>query len=141
MGGHCDFHPLKRCSCEKCSGDGAKCSGKLYKTRNPHKCPFHSLVYQTQCDRRATQSNVLVGKCRTRLVEAVHLQASTIPHSIPLCLCVPLHDQVIARVEVKPATAVAITQAETPVMVSALHPHTYMHMYHVTYHLPTVTPP
>ena len=29
----------------------------------------------------------------------------------------------------KPATAVAITQAETPVMVSALHPHTNMHMY------------
>ena len=34
-GGHCDFHPLKRCSCEKCSGDGAKCSGKPYKTKPP----------------------------------------------------------------------------------------------------------
>jgi len=45
------------------------------------------------------------------------------------CAFVPLQEQVTTRVEVTPATAVAITQAETPVKVSALHPHTYMHMY------------
>jgi len=66
-------------SCGKCSGDGVKCSGKSYKTRNSLECLFHTLVYQIQCDRRATQSNVLVhsfvGKRHTHLIEAFHLQA------------------------------------------------------------------
>ena len=68
-------------SCGKCSGDGVKCSGKSYKTRNSLKCPFLYLVYQIQCDslRGATHSNVLVhplvGKRHTHLVEAFHLHA------------------------------------------------------------------
>ena len=34
-GGHCQFHPLKHCSCGKCSGDKLICLGKLYKAKSP----------------------------------------------------------------------------------------------------------
>jgi len=75
-GGHCDFHSLKCCSCGKCSDSDVKCTGKPYKTKSPLKCPFHSLAYQIECNRRASQSNVLVhpivGKGHTHLVEAAH---------------------------------------------------------------------
>ena len=56
-GGHCEFHPLKPCSCGKCSGDEIKCSGKPYKAKSPLTCPFHSLAYQIECEKRASQSN------------------------------------------------------------------------------------
>ena len=75
-GGHCEFHPLKRCSCGKCSGDELKCPGKPYNAKNPLTCPFHSLAYQIECEKRASQSKVLVhpilGRGHTNQVEAAH---------------------------------------------------------------------
>ena len=75
-GGSCGFHPLKCFSCGKCSGDEIKCSGKPYKTKSPLKCPFHSVAYQIECERRASQGNALVhptlGSGHTNLVESAH---------------------------------------------------------------------
>ena len=75
-GGHCEFHPLKYCSCGKCDGDEIKCSGKPYKVKNHLYCPFHSLAYQIECEKRASQSDVLVhpilGRGHTNQVEAAH---------------------------------------------------------------------
>ena len=75
-GGNCGFHLLKYCSCSKCSGHEIKCSGKLYKTKSPLKCSFHSMAYQTECERRASQGGVLVhptlGSGHTDLVESAH---------------------------------------------------------------------
>ena len=59
-GGHCEFYPLKHCSCAKCSGDEIKCTGKPYKVKNRLYYPFHSLAYQIEGEKRASQSDVLV---------------------------------------------------------------------------------
>ena len=38
-GGHCDFHPLKVCSCGSCKKDSLSCAGKRYKSTCVLTCP------------------------------------------------------------------------------------------------------
>ncbi len=75
-GQQCDFHPLRLCSCGKCDEDNIKCEGKAYKTRNVLSCPFHSLAYQIECDRRADQAEDVIhpvlGRGHTNQSEASH---------------------------------------------------------------------
>ena len=58
---HCDFHPLKVCSCGNCADkENFKCNGKDYATRYVLTCPFHSLLYEIECDYRASIADSLV---------------------------------------------------------------------------------
>ena len=58
---HCDFHPLKVCSCGKCADkEDFKCNGKDYATRYVLTCPFHSLLYEIECNYRASIADSLV---------------------------------------------------------------------------------
>ena len=60
-GGQCGFHALKTCTCGKC-GEEVLCQGEDYHTKNPLKCPFHSLAYEIECDSRAAQSSEIIHK-------------------------------------------------------------------------------
>ena len=51
--GKCDFHSLTLRSCGQCGEGDVKCEGKVYKTRNVLMCPYHSLAYQIECEKRA----------------------------------------------------------------------------------------
>ena len=43
---HCDFHPLKVCSCGNCADkENFECEGKDYTTWYRLTCPFHSLSH------------------------------------------------------------------------------------------------
>ena len=55
--GKCDFHSLTLCSCGQCGEGDMKCEGKAYKTRNTLTCPYHSLAYQIECEKRAQQAH------------------------------------------------------------------------------------
>ena len=58
---HCDFHPLVECSCGKCDpGQGLKCEGKPYHTKEILNCPFHQVAYKLDCHRRIQMANQLV---------------------------------------------------------------------------------
>ena len=58
---HCDFHPLKLCTCRKCKDvSNFQCSGKNYATRFKLACPFHSLMYEIECNYRASMANSLI---------------------------------------------------------------------------------
>ena len=73
----CDFHSLRLCSCGEWDEDNIKCEGKAYKTRNVLSCPFHSLAYQIECDRRADQAEDVIhpvlGRGHTNQSEASQL--------------------------------------------------------------------
>ena len=57
----CDFHALKVCSCGKCAGkEKFECEGKDYTTWYKLTCPFHSLIYEIECDFRASMADSLV---------------------------------------------------------------------------------
>ena len=61
VGGQCDFHPLKVCSCKKCGDrENFECEGKNYHTKHILSCPLHSLAYEIECDRRASMADILV---------------------------------------------------------------------------------
>jgi len=74
-GQQCDFHSLRVCSCGEC-GEDLKCKGKAYKTRHMLTCPFHSLAYQIECDRRAGQAkdfiHPVIGRGHTNQSEVSH---------------------------------------------------------------------
>ena len=58
---HCDFHPLKVCSCGNCADkENFECEGKDYTTRYGLTCAFHSLLYEIECDYRASMADSLV---------------------------------------------------------------------------------
>ena len=58
---HCDFHPLKVCSCGNCAEkENFVCEGKDYTTRYGLTCAFHSLLYEIECDYRASMADSLV---------------------------------------------------------------------------------
>ena len=58
---HCDFHPLKVCSCGNCADkENFECEGRDYATWYRLACPFHSLVYEIECDYRASMADCLV---------------------------------------------------------------------------------
>ena len=58
---HCDFHPLEVCSCGKCADkENFECKGKDYATRYGLMCLFHSLLYEIECDYRASMADSLV---------------------------------------------------------------------------------
>ena len=60
-GGRCDFHPLRVCTCQKCSNqEEIKCEGKPYQTRMKLDCEFHALLYEIECMERASQASKLV---------------------------------------------------------------------------------
>ena len=76
-GGRCDFHPLRVCSCKKCSDkEQIECEGKPYKTRMKLDCEFHALLYEIECIERAAQASKLVHPILKRghsnAVEASH---------------------------------------------------------------------
>ena len=55
-GGQCDFHPMTLCSCRQCDEGNLKCEGRAYRTQNVLSCPYHSLAYQVECEKRAKQA-------------------------------------------------------------------------------------
>ena len=58
---HCDFHPLKVCSCGNCADkENFVCEGKDYTTRYGLTCAFHCLLYEIECDYRASMADSLV---------------------------------------------------------------------------------
>ena len=76
-GGRCDFHPLRVCTCKKCSDlEQIKCKGEPYKTRLRLDCAFHALLYEIECTERAKQASKLVHPVLKRghsnAVEASH---------------------------------------------------------------------
>ena len=57
----CDFHALKVCSCGNCADkEKFECVGKAYTTWCRLTCPFHSLIYEIECDFRASMADSLV---------------------------------------------------------------------------------
>ena len=57
----CDFHALKVCSCGNCADkERFECVGKDYTTWCRLTCPFHSLIYEIECDFRASMADSLV---------------------------------------------------------------------------------
>ena len=76
-GGRCDFHPLRVCTCKKCSDkQQIECEGKPYKTRMKLDYEFHALLYEIECTERAAQASKLVHPILKRghsnAVEACH---------------------------------------------------------------------
>ena len=58
---HCDFHPLKVCSCGNCADKGNfECEGKDYAMWYRLTFPFHSFVYEIECDYRASMADSLI---------------------------------------------------------------------------------
>ena len=53
-----------------------KCEGKAYKTRNVLTCPYHSLAYQIECEKRVQQPHDVIhhvlGSSHTTQNEAFH---------------------------------------------------------------------
>lgn len=75
-GGHCDFHPLKVCSCGNCKTEPISCSGRPYKSTCVLSCPYHSYAYEWECLKYASQSQSLIhpaiGRGHSNQVEASH---------------------------------------------------------------------
>ena len=61
-GGECGFHPSSMCSCGQCpvEEEEHRCEGQPYITKNVLKCPFHQLAYQTECELRAKDAEVVI---------------------------------------------------------------------------------
>ena len=72
----CWFHPLTVCSCGNCITSEVKCDGKPYSTKYALTCPFHSLAYEIECRKRASEGESLIhpqlGRLHTNQVEASH---------------------------------------------------------------------
>ena len=73
-GGQCTFHPLKVCSCGNCEKEDLKCQGKPYETRKKLTCPFHSKIYENECETRAARAYEVIhetlGKVNSNLPES-----------------------------------------------------------------------
>ena len=59
-GWQCDFHPMTLCSCGQCDEGKLKCKGRAYRTQNVISCPYHSLAYQVECEKRAKQASEVI---------------------------------------------------------------------------------
>ena len=74
--GNCDFHAMFVCSCGQCKKGELNCSGKEYRTRHVLTCPFHSLLYEIECDRRAKRAWDIIhpeyGRGHTNQMETAH---------------------------------------------------------------------
>ena len=74
--GKCGFHSLTLCSCGQCGEGDVKCERKAYKTRNVIMCPYLSLAYQIECEKRAQQAHDVIhpvlGRGYTNQNEASH---------------------------------------------------------------------
>ena len=74
--GNCDFHAMFVCSCGQCKKGELNCSGKEYRTRHVLICPFHSLLYEIECDRRAKRAWDIIhpeyGRGHTNQMETAH---------------------------------------------------------------------
>ena len=74
-GGSCNFHKQRICACKQCK-DEVLCEGKEYHTRSPLKCPLHSLAFEIECERRASQAADVIhpelGRGSTNIAEASH---------------------------------------------------------------------
>ena len=74
--GKCGFHSLTLCSCGQCGEGDVKCERKAYKTRNVIMCPYLSLAYQIECEKRAQQAHDVIhpvlGRGHTDQNEASH---------------------------------------------------------------------
>lgn len=72
-GGQCSFHNLQLCACGKCK-DKVLC--KSYQTKFPLTCNFHSLAFEIECDRLASQAEDLIhpvlGRGHSNIPEASH---------------------------------------------------------------------
>ena len=55
--GECDFHSLMLCSCRQRGEGDMKCKGKAYINRIMLTCPYHSLAYHTDCEKRVQQAH------------------------------------------------------------------------------------
>ena len=74
-GGHCDFPPLRVCSCTECpEGDELMCIGKPYESRNSLHCSLHSLAYKIECNHCANHAAEIIdpelGRGHSNLCEA-----------------------------------------------------------------------
>ena len=59
--GHCDFHPLRVCSCGECpDGEEFTCVGKAYTSTYHLTCDLHSLAYEIECNHRADQASEII---------------------------------------------------------------------------------
>ncbi|XP_064386971.1 uncharacterized protein LOC135335416 isoform X2 [Halichondria panicea] len=57
----CDFHPLTLCNCGECADKNHhECEGKLYRTKEVLRCPFHLLAYKIECLTRTKMADKLV---------------------------------------------------------------------------------
>ena len=75
-GGHCSFHKLRLCTCEKCGDGEVLCEGKPYHTKVPLTCEYHQLEFELECHKRADMAEALIhpvlGKGHTNLPESSH---------------------------------------------------------------------
>ena len=75
-GGHCSFHKLRLCTCEKCGDGEVLCEGKPYHTKVPLTCGYHQLEFELECHKRADMAEALIhpvlGKGHTNLPESSH---------------------------------------------------------------------
>ena len=64
------------CSCRQCDEGNLKCEGRAYRTQNVLSCPYHSLAYQVECEKRAKQASEVIhpvlGRGHTNKNEALH---------------------------------------------------------------------
>ena len=79
-GGSCAFHPLVKCVCKQCNGDGdglfpeITYSGDKYHSAHDLKCELHGLAYEIECAQRAKEAEMVIdpelGKGHSNLPEA-----------------------------------------------------------------------
>ena len=78
-GRRCDFHPLRVCTCKKCSDkEQIECEGKPYKTRMKLDCEFHALLYEIECTERGAQASKLVHP----ILKRGHSNAAEASHNV-----------------------------------------------------------
>ena len=74
-GGKCSFHPSTVCSCGNCDDeDNLLCEGKPYESRFTLSCELHSLGYEVECEKRASNAGSVIhpimGRGHSNLCEA-----------------------------------------------------------------------
>ena len=66
-----------------------KCEGKAYKTRNVLTCPYHSLAYQIECEKRVQQAHDVIH----RVLGRSHTTQNKAFHNVLICFR-PKHSQI-----------------------------------------------
>ena len=74
-GGKCSFHLSTVCSCGNCDDeDNLLCEGKPYESRFTLSCELHSLGYEVECEKRASNAGSVIhpimGRGHSNLCEA-----------------------------------------------------------------------